>query len=30
MPQEPLDTPFTLFEDGRSALTQFLQRAVAP
>jgi hypothetical protein len=30
MPQEPLDTPFTLFEDGRGALALFLQRAVAP
>lgn len=30
MPQEPLDTPFTLYEDGRNALLQFLQRAVAP
>ena len=30
MPQELLDTPFTLWEDGRSALTQFLTRAVAP
>jgi len=30
MPQEPLDTPFPLWEDGRSALAQFLQRAVAP
>jgi hypothetical protein len=30
MPQEPLDTPFTVWEDGRSALAQFLQRAVAP
>ncbi|HEX9139013.1 MAG TPA: hypothetical protein VF848_04440 [Steroidobacteraceae bacterium] len=30
MPQESLDTPFTVWEDGRGALTQFLQRAVAP
>ena len=30
MPQEPLDTPFTLWEDGRDALAQFLKRAVAP
>jgi hypothetical protein len=30
MPQEPLDTPFTIWEDGRSALGQFLQRSVAP
>jgi hypothetical protein len=30
MPQESLDTPFTLWEDGRGALAQFLQRAVAP
>lgn len=30
MPQEPLDTPFTVWEDGRKALAQFLQRAVAP
>ncbi len=30
MPQEPLDTRFTLWEDGRSALTQFLQRTAAP
>ena len=27
MPQETLDTPFTLWEDGRGALKQFLQRA---
>ena len=30
MPQEALDTPFTVWEDGRGALAQFLQRAVAP
>ncbi|MDB6083739.1 MAG: hypothetical protein JWN43_1620 [Gammaproteobacteria bacterium] len=30
MPQETLDTPFTLWEDGRGALTQFLKRAGAP
>jgi hypothetical protein len=30
MPQEPLDTPFTLWEDGRGELAQFLKRAVAP
>jgi hypothetical protein len=30
MPQESLDTPFTVWEDGRSALGQFLQRSVAP
>jgi hypothetical protein len=30
MPQEPLPTPFTLWEDGRNALKQFLQRAAAP
>jgi hypothetical protein len=30
MPQEALDTPFTLWEDGRGALTQFLQEAAAP
>jgi hypothetical protein len=30
MPQESLDTPFTVWEDGRVALTQFLQKAVAP
>lgn len=30
MPQEPLDMPFTVWEDGRGALAQFLQRAVAP
>ncbi len=27
MPQETLDTPFTLWEDGRGALLQFLKRA---
>jgi hypothetical protein len=30
MPQESLDTPFTVWEDGRGALAQFLQRAAAP
>jgi hypothetical protein len=30
MPQESLDIPFTLWEDGRGALTQFLQGAAAP
>ena len=30
MPQELLDTPFTLWEDGRGELAQFLKRAVAP
>lgn len=30
MPQEPLDTPFKLWEDGRKALQQFLQRTVTP
>ncbi|HWY96440.1 MAG TPA: hypothetical protein VNX69_14685 [Steroidobacteraceae bacterium] len=30
MPQESLDTPFTIWEDGRSALGQFLERSVAP
>jgi len=30
MPQESLDTPFTVWEDGRGSLTEFLQRAVAP
>ena len=30
MPQEPLDTPFALWEDGRSALARFLQGAAAP
>jgi hypothetical protein len=30
MPQEPLDTPFGLWEDGRRALALFLQRAGAP
>ncbi len=30
MPQEQLDTPFPLFEDGRRALEQFLERAAAP
>lgn len=30
MPQEPLDTPFQMWEDGRKALEQFVQRASAP
>jgi len=30
MPQESLDTPFIVWEDGRGALAQFLERAVAP
>ena len=30
MPQEPLDTPFRLWEDGRRSLTQFLRQAAAP
>jgi hypothetical protein len=30
MPQEPLDTPFGLWGDGRKALGQYLQRAGAP
>jgi hypothetical protein len=30
MTQESLDTPFTIWEDGRAALAQFLQRAAAP
>jgi hypothetical protein len=30
MPQESLDTPFAIWEDGRSALGQFLQRSVTP
>ena len=30
MPQEQLDTPFKLREDGRGSLQQFLKRAVAP
>jgi hypothetical protein len=30
MPQEPFGTPFTMWEDGRKALEQFLQRAAAP
>ena len=30
MPQETLDMPFTLWEDGRAALNQFLQQAVGP
>ncbi len=30
MPQEPLDTPFSLWQDGRPALTQFLGKAEGP
>jgi hypothetical protein len=30
MPQEPFDTPFGLFEDGRRALLEFLKPAFAP
>lgn len=30
LPQEELDTPFTLYTDGRRALQQFLGKAVAP
>jgi hypothetical protein len=30
MPQEPLDTPFPLLEDGRAALGEFLKRAAGP
>lgn len=30
MPQEKLDTPFEMFEDGRNALVQFLKRADVP
>lgn len=30
MPQETLDIPFTLWEDGRAALNQFLKRAAGP
>jgi hypothetical protein len=30
MPQESLDAPFAMWGDGRSALGQFLDRAVAP
>jgi hypothetical protein len=30
MPQESLDTPFAIWEDGRSALRQFLQQSVSP
>jgi hypothetical protein len=30
MPQEPFDTPFTLWKDGRAALAQFLKGAAAP
>jgi hypothetical protein len=29
MPQEPLDTPFTVFEDGRRALLEFLKPVFA-
>lgn len=30
MPQEPLDAPFQMWEDGRQALEQFAQRASGP
>ena len=30
MPQEKLDSPFTIFEDGRKSLGRFVQRAGAP
>ena len=30
LPQEQLDSPFTLFEDGRPSLAQFLQRVGGP
>jgi hypothetical protein len=30
MPQESLDTPFTLWADGRGSLQRFLERAAAP
>jgi hypothetical protein len=30
MPQEPLDTPFQMWEDGRKALEQFVQRTSGP
>jgi hypothetical protein len=30
MPQDPLDVPFNLFEDGRGALLEFLKPAFAP
>jgi hypothetical protein len=30
MPQEPLDVPFKMFEDGRRALLEFLKPAFAP
>ena len=30
MPQESLDTPFAMWEDGRKALGQFLQRSGSP
>jgi hypothetical protein len=30
MPQDPLDVPFKLFEDGRRALLEFLKPVFAP
>jgi len=30
MPQEPLETPFKMWEDGRMALAKFLDRAGTP
>jgi len=30
MPQEPLETPFKMWEDGRTALAKFAERAAAP
>jgi hypothetical protein len=30
MPQEQLDTPFRLWQDGRAALVEFVRRAAAP
>jgi hypothetical protein len=30
LPQEPLDTPFRMWEDGRGALREFLSRSVNP
>jgi hypothetical protein len=30
MPQEPLDVPFLLWDDGRGALGQFLSRVAVP
>ena len=30
MPQESLDTPFTLYEDGRRALNQFVHQTSSP